>query len=199
MKLEGGCYCGEVRHVAEGEPMLKAQCHCRECQYITGGSPNMFVLLPAGPLQLHQGNPEEICTQRSRKTRDARILRRMRYASGHAANRCARRGFESRHIRRPRPVRHPADGDLHHRQAGLPSDPRGYAEFRAAAETVGVARSFTSKQRHDFVRRRTATGAADYLTLDNPLGGRVPSDRSITILPSAARLKATSLPGSIPR
>jgi hypothetical protein len=47
MKLEGGCYCGEVRYVAEGKPMMKAQCHCRECQYITGGSPNMFVLMPA--------------------------------------------------------------------------------------------------------------------------------------------------------
>jgi hypothetical protein len=46
MKLEGGCYCGALRYVAEGKPMLKAQCHCRECQYISGGSPNMFVLMP---------------------------------------------------------------------------------------------------------------------------------------------------------
>ncbi len=47
MKLEGGCYCGKVRYVAEGEPMRKGQCHCRECQFITGGAPNMFVVMPS--------------------------------------------------------------------------------------------------------------------------------------------------------
>jgi hypothetical protein len=31
MKLEGGCYCGAMRYLAEGEPRMKAQCHCREC------------------------------------------------------------------------------------------------------------------------------------------------------------------------
>src|ERR1700691_5710164 len=46
MKLEGGCYCGQVRYVAEGDPMLMGQCHCRECQYITGGSPNVFMAMP---------------------------------------------------------------------------------------------------------------------------------------------------------
>jgi len=46
MKLEGGCYCGKVRYVAEGKPMLKVQCHCRECQYISGDAPNLFLLTP---------------------------------------------------------------------------------------------------------------------------------------------------------
>jgi hypothetical protein len=46
MRLEGGCYCGAVRYVAEGEPVLRAQCHCRACQHISGGAPNLFMLMP---------------------------------------------------------------------------------------------------------------------------------------------------------
>ncbi len=57
MKLEGGCYCGKVRYVAEGAPMLKAQCHCRECQYISGGGANMFLLMPNGGFHYSKGAP----------------------------------------------------------------------------------------------------------------------------------------------
>jgi hypothetical protein len=55
MKLEGGCYCGAVRYVAEGDPVMKAQCHCRECQYITGGSPNVFIAMPVGGFAYTKG------------------------------------------------------------------------------------------------------------------------------------------------
>jgi hypothetical protein len=59
LKLEGGCYCGELRYQAEGKPMLKAQCHCRECQYISGGSPNMFLLMPPDGFSYTKGTPKK--------------------------------------------------------------------------------------------------------------------------------------------
>lgn len=58
MAIEGGCYCGNVRFKAEGDPMMKGQCHCRECQYITGGSPNVFVALPAAGYSYTKGAPK---------------------------------------------------------------------------------------------------------------------------------------------
>lgn len=58
MKLEGGCYCGAVRYVSEGEPSLTAQCHCRECQYISGGAANMFLLMPPDGFRYTKGTPK---------------------------------------------------------------------------------------------------------------------------------------------
>lgn len=59
MKLEGGCYCGNVRYTTEGDAMMKAQCHCRECQYITGGSPNVFIAMPIGGFTYTKGAPKQ--------------------------------------------------------------------------------------------------------------------------------------------
>lgn len=59
MRLEGGCYCGKLRYLAEGDPMLKAQCHCRECQFFSGGAPNMFMLMPADGFHYTKGTPKQ--------------------------------------------------------------------------------------------------------------------------------------------
>ncbi|MFT5391563.1 MAG: hypothetical protein ACI8PT_001758 [Gammaproteobacteria bacterium] len=58
MKFEGGCYCGSVRYVSQGEPMSRAQCHCRECQYLTGGAPNLFMVMPQDQFKFTKGAPK---------------------------------------------------------------------------------------------------------------------------------------------
>lgn len=71
MRLEGGCYCGSVRYLAEGDPMFKGQCHCRECQYISGGGPNFFMLMPVKGFSYSKGKPQQF----SRKDLDNAVTR----------------------------------------------------------------------------------------------------------------------------
>ena len=58
MAITGGCYCGEIRYEAEGDPIMKGECHCRECQYITGGPANDFMAMPAAGFRFTKGTPK---------------------------------------------------------------------------------------------------------------------------------------------
>jgi hypothetical protein len=57
MKIDGGCYCGNIRYTFEGDVAGALQCHCRECQYITGGNPNVIVILPEDGFKYTSGEP----------------------------------------------------------------------------------------------------------------------------------------------
>lgn len=59
MRIEGGCYCGDVRYAAEGEALFRGQCHCRECQYISGGLPNVTMGMPASGFSYTKGKPSQ--------------------------------------------------------------------------------------------------------------------------------------------
>ncbi len=58
MAIEGGCYCGQVRYEAEGDPVLKGQCFCRECQYITGGDSVLIMGVPEPGFKITKGTPK---------------------------------------------------------------------------------------------------------------------------------------------
>ena len=60
MEITGGCYCGEIRFSAKGDPKM-FQCHCRECQYITGGHPNAITVWPSENVTFTKGSPKEFC------------------------------------------------------------------------------------------------------------------------------------------
>src|SRR5436305_14531044 len=118
MKLEGGCYCGKVRYLAEGEPTLKAQCHCRECQYISGGAPNMFLLMPAHGFKYTKGAPKAF----TRSDLEKPVTREF----------CADCGT---HLVTRRPGVPPVIVKVGG-QAAVPPDPRRPASVRAVAETI---------------------------------------------------------------
>ena len=59
MKVEGGCYCGDIRYEANGDPEGALQCHCRECQYITGGNANVIMVFPEDGFSFTKGEPKE--------------------------------------------------------------------------------------------------------------------------------------------
>jgi hypothetical protein len=58
MTLEGGCFCGAIRYVTEGEPVIKGACHCRQCQYFAGGGPNIFLAMPIVGFKYTKGTPK---------------------------------------------------------------------------------------------------------------------------------------------
>ncbi len=54
---EGGCVCGAIRFVCEGEPLLVAHCHCRDCQKSSGAAFATVVVVPRAGFRLLKGKP----------------------------------------------------------------------------------------------------------------------------------------------
>jgi hypothetical protein len=57
MGLAGGCMCGAVRYVAEGEPFHPTLCHCRDCRRASGAPALAWFSVRRDALRWVQGTP----------------------------------------------------------------------------------------------------------------------------------------------
>ena len=46
MKIDGGCYCGNITFVADIDPNGVRICHCTDCQHLTGTAYRVNVTVP---------------------------------------------------------------------------------------------------------------------------------------------------------
>ena len=72
-KMTGGCLCGQVRYMADAEPMFAGVCHCKDCQKETGTAFNIVIAIPAAALAF-QGSPKTY-TQKGDSGQD--VVRRL--------------------------------------------------------------------------------------------------------------------------
>jgi hypothetical protein len=57
MRIDGGCYCGDITYEAEADPTQTRICHCTDCQQLTGTAFRMVVATPKGSFKLLTGAP----------------------------------------------------------------------------------------------------------------------------------------------
>jgi len=55
--LQGGCYCGAVRYVVEGEVFHGTLCHCRDCRRIAGAPAVAWFSTRMAKMRFTKGNP----------------------------------------------------------------------------------------------------------------------------------------------
>lgn len=57
MKIEGGCYCGQIKYRAEADPEKVEICHCSDCQTLSGSAYRTAVPVDADSFKLLCGTP----------------------------------------------------------------------------------------------------------------------------------------------
>ena len=58
MTWSGGCLCGKIRYLAEGEPLRAVHCHCEMCRRASGAAFLTFVHFPIHGFSWLGGEPK---------------------------------------------------------------------------------------------------------------------------------------------
>ena len=51
-QMTGGCLCGQLRYVANAEPVFSGVCHCKSCQKQSGTAFNVVVAVPQAAVSI---------------------------------------------------------------------------------------------------------------------------------------------------
>lgn len=57
-QITGGCMCGAVRYICNGEPMTVAYCHCDECRNHSGAPAVVWVAYDTEQVRYDRGTPD---------------------------------------------------------------------------------------------------------------------------------------------
>lgn len=60
MKLEGGCFCGELAYEAEVDENFIGVCHCRDCQIFSGSAYRTSAMTAPQNFHITRGSPKHI-------------------------------------------------------------------------------------------------------------------------------------------
>jgi hypothetical protein len=58
MRIEGGCHCGEVRYLIEGEALTHALCHCSDCRRHSGAPMVGWTMYLEHQVRITKGEPK---------------------------------------------------------------------------------------------------------------------------------------------
>jgi hypothetical protein len=58
-KIEGGCFCGDIRYQATSVPLGSMVCHCQSCRRTAGAPVVAWVTFPKDRFSITRGKPAE--------------------------------------------------------------------------------------------------------------------------------------------
>ena len=63
VRIEGGCYCGDIRFLGSGAPTTQALCYCANCRRAAGAQSVAWITFAVGDFTFEKGEPARFRTE----------------------------------------------------------------------------------------------------------------------------------------